>query len=146
MKIYIGNDHTGTKIKQAIINYFNHKYQFVNLGVNDEESSNYAEIAINVAKHVISDKGTIGILICGSGEGVCIAANKVHGIRCGLAYNNHVAALIKEHNNANIIAFAAREFSEEEIINMLDIFLKSEFKDERHLKRIAIIDEYEKNK
>lgn len=144
MKIFIANDHTGIETKKSIINYYKDKYELIDLGTNDNTSCNYAMIAEKLANNVIQNN-SIGIIICGSGEGVCMACNKVNGIRCGLAYNKNVAKMIKLHNNANVIAFGAREFDTNQIIEMLDIFLNTEFEGGRHQERIDFLTIIEKN-
>ncbi len=144
MKIYIGSDHTGTNLKNKIIHHYQDKYQFINCSSDDETPLNYAKIGIDVATCVAKDEGSLGIVICGSGIGISIAANKVQGIRCALIYNKEVAALAKQHNNANVIALGAREFSEEMIFQMLDVFFDSHYEGGRHEPRISTITTYEK--
>ncbi len=143
-KIYIGGDHSSPEYKQEIINYLTNKgYQMINLGTNTFDSVDYPDYGIKVAERVANDENSLGIIICGTGIGISIAANKVHGIRAALLYNNKTAKLAKEHNNANVIAFGARMFDIEEIIEMIDNFLSSKFLGERHSMRVNKITTYE---
>ncbi len=144
MKIYIGSDHAGTELKNKIIQKYQSTYEFINCSSDTSSPINYAESGIEVATKVAQDNGSLGIVICGSGIGISIAANKVKGIRCALLYNEEVAQLAKQHNNANVIAFGVRQFSDETIFKMLDKFLNATFEGGRHLDRIATIDTYEK--
>ncbi len=144
MKIYIGSDHAGTELKNKIIQKYQNTYEFINCSSDSESPINYAESGIKVASEVAQNKDSLGIVICGSGIGISIAANKVKGIRCALLYNEAVAKLAKQHNNANVIAFGARQFDDEMIFKMLDAFLNASFEGDRHLSRIATIDAYEK--
>lgn len=144
MKIYIGSDHAGTTLKQAIIKKYASQYEFINCTSDDITPLNYAQCALDVATNVAQTKDSLGIVICGTGIGISIAANKVKGIRCALVYNETVAALAKEHNNANVIAFGARQFDEEAVFKMLDAFLNAQFAGARHQTRLNTIDAYEK--
>ena len=108
----------------------------VNLGTNNDSSVNYVDYADKCAISIQSNPDALGIVICGTGVGISIAANKNKGIRCALLYNDSVAKLAKQHNNANIIAFGAREMQIEEILQRIDIFLEAEFEGGRHLNRI----------
>ena len=108
--------------------------------IKQDINKNYSGIGQEKVKNKEADKG---ILICNSGEGVAISANKVKGIRCGIGYNNDVAHLVVEHNNCNMIAFGAHFFSVEQIMEMVDIFLSSKFEGGRHEIRVNIISDYE---
>ena len=143
MKIFIANDHTGIELKQYLIKNLKGKYQIIDLGTNDSNSSNYAKIGEELANKVVKNN-SLGIAICGSGVGISIACNKVQGVRCALIYNNKIAKLAKEHNNANIIAFGAREYQKEEVLEMINIFLSSDFEGDRHIDRINYLSFIEK--
>lgn len=109
MKIAIGSDHRGVQLKENIINYLKElNVEYVDLGTNSEEKIDYPIIAEKVAKIVIKEKDTKGILICGTGIGMAITANKFKGIRCANCYNTETAKYSKQHNNANIIAIRCR--------------------------------------
>ncbi len=136
-KIFIANDHSAVETKEAVTRYLEAKgYEVVNLGTNTETSVNYVDYADKCALCIQSNPDALGIVICGTGVGISIAANKNKGIRCALLYNDSVAKLAKQHNDANIIAFGAREMKLEEILERLNIFLDSEFEGGRHLNRI----------
>ncbi len=137
MKISIGNDAHGYRIKAPIIEHLEKKgHQVVDVGTNEDAPCDYPLFAKEAAKKVANKECDLGIVICSSGEGVMMVANKVKGIRCGLAYNDDVARLMKEHNDANMIAFGASFTSIEDIIKRIDIFMNSTFDGGRHQRRI----------
>lgn len=146
MKIVLGSDHGGFLTKAKLIRHLESKgYEIIDVGTTSETSCNYAEFALMAAKIVSKKEGENGILICNSGEGVAIAANKVKGVRCGIGYNDEVSHLIKEHNNCNMISFGANFMSYEDIEKRVDIFLNSSFLGERHEVRVNTIIDYENN-
>ena len=108
IKVSIGNDHAGTSLKKYIIEYYKQNFDFINHGTDQEDSVDYPDFVHPVANDVENKTSTFGILICGSANGVCMTANKHQGIRAGLAWNKDVAALIKQHNNANIICIPSK--------------------------------------
>lgn len=139
MKIAIGCDHAGYEIKESLVSFLvKEGYEVVNCGTNSTESVNYPEYANKVSDCVLSGCD-FGVLICGSGEGVCMAANKNDGIRCGIGYNDDVSSLIRKHNNANVIAFGARFMTLDEIKKRLKIFLSTEFEGGRHQVRVDMM-------
>ena len=141
MKISIGSDHGGYEYKQEVIKFLkNHNYEVIDEGTHSLESCNYAEYAYKVAKDVQSKKADFGIVICTSGEGVCMASNKVKGVRCGLAYNDEVASLMRKHNNANVISFSQKFMSLWDILRRVEIFLNTKFEGGRHQVRVDFID------
>lgn len=146
-KIYFANDHAGYGVKQEIIDYLKQKgYEVVDYGANQEDGSvDYAPYAFKVSKEVVEDQA-LGVLVCGTGIGMSMAASKVDGTRVANIHNVETSELAKKHNNANVISLGARQHSIEEIKAMLDGFLDSEFEGERHERRINLISEYEKNK
>lgn len=144
MKIVLGSDHGGFNAKSEVIKYLKEKgYEIIDVGTFSNESCNYAEFGIDAAKKVALKEADYGVVICNSGEGISIAANKIKGIRCALLYNDDVAHLAKEHNDANMIAFGAQFMSVEDIKRRIDIFLNSKFEGGRHSLRIARISEEE---
>lgn len=144
MKIAIGSDHGGFEDKEIVKKHLEEKgYEVIDCGTFSKESCNYPTYALNTAEKVKNKEADKGILICNSGEGVAISANKVKGIRCGIGYNNDVAHLVVKHNNCNMIAFGAHFFSVEQIMEMVDIFLSSKFEGGRHEIRVNIISDYE---
>ncbi|MCH5180091.1 MAG: ribose 5-phosphate isomerase B [Erysipelotrichales bacterium] len=144
MKFSIGCDHGGYEYKMEIIRYLESiGHQVIDCGTFSKDSCHYPEFAIKAAEMVKDGKVDRGIVVCRSGEGVSIAANKVKGVRCALAYNETVARLCREHNDANMIAFGADYFSLEEVKRMLDQFIKAEFAKGNHETRVNIIKNYE---
>ena len=139
MKIAIASDHGGYEMKSYLIEQYSQKgIMFDDLGTNSAESCDYPLIADKMAEYITNKKADLGILVCGSGIGISIAANRHKGIRAALLYNEQVAALAKEHNNANVAVFGGRTQSKEEVMKYLDIFLNTEFSNgERHIRRIA---------
>lgn len=144
MKIAIGSDHAGYIIKDEIIKHFK-DYEFINLGTNTSDSVDYPDYAKKVADCIFNGNADFGILICGTGIGMSIAANKIKGIRCALIYNLNTAKLAKEHNNANIIAIGARELKIDDILNMIKEYINAKF-EERHQRRLDQIYKLEKEK
>lgn len=145
MKIGIANDHRGVEIKNKIINFLEEKgYVVIDYGTNTEESVDYPEYAFKVSKAVINKEIDLGILFCGTGIGMSIAANKVKGIRCAKIDNDDDAFFAKCHNQANVIAFGMNSNSLERIKEMITIFLNAKIdSDSRHQRRIELIDTYE---
>lgn len=145
MKIVIGSDHGGFEIKERLIEDLKKEnIDVIDVGCYSKESCNYAEFGLLAAKKVKEKEVDYGILICNSGEGISIAANKVKGVRCGLLYNDDVAHLVKEHNNCNMIAFGASFMKYEDILRRVHIFLNANFEGGRHEKRVETILNYEK--
>lgn len=140
MKISIGCDHGGYQQKLAVIKYLKEEgYEVIDVGTNSEESCHYPTYGEAAARLVASHECDFGIVICTSGEGIMMAANKVPGIRCGLGYNDDVSRLMRQHNDANMIAFGAKFMSNEEVINRIKIFLNTKFEGGRHALRVDLI-------
>ena len=145
MKIGIGNDHSSVEMKQAICAYLTQKgYEMVNYGTDSTESYPYPEAALNVANAVVNKEVDCGILICGTGIGIGIAANKVKGIRCATCSEPYSAKLSKMHNNSNILSFGARVVGVELAKMIVDSWLEAEFEGGRHQTRIDMIADIEK--
>lgn len=141
MKISLGSDHAGYTIKEEIKKYLTSKgYEVLDVGTNSTESCDYPIFAKAAAKLVSEGTAKYGVLVCSSGEGIMMTANKVKGVRCGLAYNDDVARLIRQHNNANMIAFGANFMKLEDIIKRIDIFLSTDFEGGRHERRVSEIE------
>ena len=141
MKIAIGNDHAGFEAKTSVAEYLTKQgHIVVDCGSYSAERCDYPDFAQAVSAKVVNGEADFGVLICGSGEGISIAANKVKGIRCGIAYNDEVAKLMKQHNNANVIAFGARFMTNDEIIQRINIYMSSSFEGGRHTDRVAKIE------
>ncbi len=143
--IAIGCDHGGYKVKEEIKKYLREEaILFKDFGSVSEERVDYPDIASEVAKSVQSNETQKGILICKSGIGMTITANKYKGIRCALCYNEETAKNAKIHNDSNILAIGADQLSMNEIINIVRLWLVSEFEGGRHQVRINLIKEIEK--
>lgn len=138
--IPIGADHAGYELKQELISYLKEKgYEPEDHGCYSTESIDYPDFAHPVATRVERDPDMLGILICGSGNGINMTANKHQGIRSALCWMPEIAKLAREHNNANIIALPARFISVEDAKEMVDLFLNTPFEGGRHAKRVAKI-------
>lgn len=146
MKIAFACDHGGFPVKEAILNHLKERGDVVtDFGTFSEESCNYPEFAFKAAESVASGENEKGVIVCSSGEGVCIAANKVKGIRAGIGYNDTVSQLLVEHNHANVITFGAKYMNLEDILRRIDIFLAATPAEGRHTIRVGMIEDYEKN-
>ncbi|MBE6445359.1 MAG: ribose 5-phosphate isomerase B [Alphaproteobacteria bacterium] len=143
MKIAIASDHGGFELKQKMIEHYAKQGMFFDdLGTNSTESCDYPLIAKKMTDAILEKKADMGILICGTGIGISIAANRVKGIRAAILYNEDVARLTREHNNANIAVFGGRMQKFEDVVKYFDIFMKTGFSEEnRHQKRICELDE-----
>lgn len=135
--IPIGSDHAGFKLKEKIINHLlKEGYEIKDFGPFSEESVDYPDFAHPVANFIEEKKADLGILICGSGNGINMTANKHQEIRSALCWKPEIAELARLHNNANIIALPARFISENEAIECVDVFLTTEFEGGRHANRV----------
>ncbi len=135
-KIFIASDHAGYNLKNSIILKLSKKQKIIDLGTNSKISVDYPDYAKRISKKVSSNKGSFGILICGSGMGMTIAANKTKNIRAALCYSKKNTKLSRLHNNANIITLGARLIDKKKAFNLIKIFLGTKFEGGRHLKRI----------
>lgn len=142
MRIAIGCDHGGYELKEQLRRYLSNKgYEVIDCGTDSVESVHYPVFAKMVAKNVLNGNADRGIVACTTGEGVAMAANRYKGIRCGIAYNNEVARLMRAHNDANILALGARFTPLEDAINRVELFLNTNFEGGRHQTRIEMLDE-----
>ena len=140
MKIAIGNDHVAVGMKNHITEYLTDKgYEIVNFGTDTSERCDYPVYGKKVAEAVVSGECELGILICGTGIGISVAANKVKGIRAAVCSEPYSARLTRQHNNANIIAFGARVVGEATAEMIVDEFLNAEYEGGRHQTRIDMI-------
>lgn len=140
MKISIGNDHAGTLYKFAIVDYLQAKgITVINHGTDSTDSADYADFVHPVATDVENEKVDFGIIICGSGNGANMTANKHQGIRSALCWTKEIAQLARSHNDANILSIPARFTAKEQAIEMVETFLNTAFEGGRHAKRIAKI-------
>ena len=144
-KVYIGCDHAALHLKNDVIGYLNDKgYNVEDLGPYTPDSVDYPVYAEKVGKAVLSDKGSLGILICGTGIGMSIAANKVKGIRAAAVSEVYSAIMTRKHNDANIICMGARVIGIETAKMIVDAFLETEYEGGRHQRRVDMINALEK--
>lgn len=144
MKIAIGNDHVAVELKNHITKYVEAKgYTVVNFGTDSSESCDYPIYGEKVARAVASGECDLGILICGTGIGISLAANKVKGIRAAVCSEPYSARLTRQHNNANIIAFGARVVGQAMAEMIVDEFLNAEYEGGRHQRRVDMITKIE---
>lgn len=138
--IAIGGDHAGFEYKTEVIKWLGEKgYQLDDKGVHENKSSDYPDYAHPVANAVEDGDASMGILICGSANGVCMAANKHQGIRAALCWQTDVAKITRQHNNANVICIPARFVALEYAKQMIEVFLETPFEGGRHARRVEKI-------
>jgi len=141
LKIAIGSDHGGFEFKQVLIKWLkSQRIDFQDFGTNSGNSCDYPDYGIPAAESVAKGKNDIGILICNNGIGMSILANKKTGIKAALVYNENSAKATKEHHNSNVLCLGGQEFTNEELIRFVQIWLNSEFKGGRHQKRILKVE------
>lgn len=142
MKISLGCDHGGYDLKEKVKKYLEEKgYEVADCGCYSKESCDYPEYARKAAWMVANGEVEKGIVICTTGIGVSIVANKIKGIRCALCHNEHTATMTRLHNNANMLAMGAVEISAEDALKITEIFLTTEFSgEEKHMRRVAQIE------
>jgi ribose 5-phosphate isomerase B len=137
MKIAIGNDHAGTELKLQILRYLEeNNHTVINVGTDTDESVDYPDFAHQVAQKVDQGETEKGVVICGSGNGVNITVNKYPGVRSALCWTTEIAALARQHNNANVIAIPARFVSAEMALEMVKVFFETDFEGGRHSRRV----------
>jgi len=140
MIIAIGNDHAGTQYKYAVITFLESKgIEVINYGTDSEDSVDYPDFVHPVASDVERQKVDYGIIICGSGNGASMTANKHQGVRAALCWIKEIAKLARQHNNANILSIPARYVSQAQAIDMVDTFLETGFEGGRHQNRVEKI-------
>ena len=140
--IALASDHAGFKLKERIKKYLvDNNYDIMDLGTNSEASVDYPIYARKAAKAVAEGTCEKGIVCCGTGIGMSIAANKVKGIRCALIHNEYTAEMCKKHNNANMIAMGARVVDPDEALKMVEVWMNAQFEEGRHQRRIDEIEE-----
>ena len=148
MIIVLAADHGGYELKNAIKEHLKgrlgpdgEKFKIADLGTNSSDSVDYPDYGKACGEAVASGKGQLGIVCCGTGIGISIAANKIKGVRCALCTTAEMAALAKEHNNANVLALGGRTTTPELAIEIVDTWLDSEFEGGRHARRTGKLDE-----
>tara|TARA_B100000579_G_scaffold194602_1_gene159006 strand:+ start:239 stop:661 length:423 start_codon:yes stop_codon:yes gene_type:complete len=138
-KIFIASDHAGFKLKNSIILKFTKTKIIEDLGPKSSDSVDYPDFAKKLSRKVSSNKGSFGILVCGSGMGMAITANKIKNIRAALCYSAKNTKLSRLHNNANIITLGERLINKNKAFKLIEIFLKTKFEGGRHLRRVKKI-------
>ncbi|MFO0947866.1 MAG: ribose 5-phosphate isomerase B [Planctomycetota bacterium] len=144
MKLAVGSDHRGFHVKRRIINFLReHKHDVIDVGTNSEDSVDYPDYAISVAQMIVNGEVERGILICGTGLGMSIAANKFPGIRATPVHDDVTAELSRRHNDSNILCLSADLLGERLISHVVDIWIKTEFEGGRHARRLNKINDLE---
>ena len=136
MKINISSDHAGFKLKKSIVSFLSKNYEINDLGPYLEDSVDYPDFAHKLVKDLIENKVAMGILICGSANGISMAANKHKDARAAVCWNKEIARLAKQHNNANILSLPARFVTETEAFDIIKAFIDTDFEGGRHLRRV----------
>ena len=141
MNILVSNDHAGVELKNAVKKFLEERGCVVeNLGDNSGESVDYPDIIHPLAKEISKNKDKKGIIMCGTGNGVSMVANKYEGVRAGLCWSKEIAELIRKHNDANVLSLPARFISTKEALEIVEIFLNTDFEGGRHERRVLKID------
>ncbi len=145
MKVVIGSDHAGKELREVVVTYLETQgHEVIDCGTH-RERANYAVEGIKVGENISMGNGDLGIIICGTGVGISIAANKVRGVRAALANTVEFAKLAREHNNANVLSMGARFINVDEAKAIVDTFLTTEFEGGRHSDRVDTISDYEES-
>ena len=141
MRLSIGSDHAGYELTRALVEHLRQKgHELDDHGTFSSDSTDYPSYAHAVADAVAQERADLGIVVCGSGNGVNITANKHHGVRSALAWNGEVAALARQHNDANVLALPARYIGLEEALVIVEAFLSNRFEGGRHQRRVEAIE------
>jgi len=142
MKIALASDHGGFALKEQIKEHLNNReFELLDLGTNSEESVDYPLFGKACGEAIASGKAELGIICCGTGIGISIAANKVRGVRCALATNEYMAEMAKKHNDANILALGGRVLNLQEATKIVDTWLDTKFEGGRHQRRVDMLNE-----
>lgn len=140
MSIAIGSDHAGFELKEQILLYLaEHNIDYNDIGVYENKRADYADYGVKVAKMVVAGESEMGIIICGTGIGISISANKVRGARAALCTSDFMAEMARKHNDANILALGGRTTTIDIAARMIEIFLSAEFEGGRHTARVEKI-------
>ncbi len=139
MKIIIASDHAGYELKENIIRHFANEFEWENMGTYSSESVDYPDFAHPLAEKISNGENKYGILICGTGNGIGMTANKHANVRAALCWNVDIAALARQHNDANILVLPARFIAEEDAFKVVETFFSTEFEGGRHQRRVEKI-------
>ena len=140
MKIAVGADHAGFPLKKEVVEWVRELgHEVLDCGTNSADSVDYSDFARAVGEAVLAGNADLGVLVCGTGQGVAMAANKMRGVRCALCNDPYSARLTREHNNANVLALGARVTPPERALDIVRTFLKTAFEGGRHERRISKI-------
>lgn len=139
MKIIIASDHAGYELKESIIKHFTNEFEWENMGTYSSESVDYPDFAHPLAEKISNGENKYGILICGTGNGIGMTANKHANVRAALCWNVDIAALARQHNDANILVLPARFITEEDAFKVVETFFSTEFEGGRHQRRVEKI-------
>lgn len=137
MKVFIASDHAGFELKEKIIEHFSKNFAFENLGPDSTDRVDYPDFAIKLSEKL--GQGDLGVLVCGSGQGVCMTANKFAHIRAALCTNEELAELSRAHNNANVLCLGSRTVEEELNLKIFNKFMTTDFEGGRHQARVEKI-------
>ncbi len=141
MRIAIASDHAGLEMKNFIGDVLKEKkFDVLDLGTHDSQSVDYPLYADKLTEAVLNKQADLGILVCGTGIGISIRANRHKGIRAAVLYSDEVAEMVKKHNNANVLVFGGRTMAREDVAKRIDIFLNTAFEGGRHQHRIDMLD------
>ena len=138
-KIYIASDHAGYLLKKKILEKFSNNQKIIDLGPSNTTSVDYPDFAKKLSRKVASDRGSFGVLVCGSGTGMAIAANKTKNIRAAMCFSAKNTQLSRLHNNANIITLGSRLINKNKAFKFINIFIKTKFEGGRHKRRVKKI-------
>jgi ribose 5-phosphate isomerase B len=147
MKVVLGADHNGVEFKRLLTRHLEEMHhEVIDVGPQTTESVDYPDFAFAAAEMVAAGRADRGILICGSGAGMSMAANKVKGVRAALCLTTEAARLARGHNDANVLTLAGWQSEADDVLEIVDTFLRSEFEGGRHARRVDKIKEYEEGK
>lgn len=140
-RIILSSDHADIELRQTLANHVQSRgYEVLDIGPTTSESTHYPKHGQAAATRVASGEFDLGILLCGTGQGIMMAANKVKGIRCGVCSDTFSASMIRQHNNANMLSMGARVIGEGLALDIVDAFLDAEFEGGRHATRVGMIE------
>lgn len=147
MRIILGSDHGGYDLKLAVIEYLEENHiDYLDVGCYSKESVDYPSFGIKVGEMIRDKAGDFGVVICTTGIGISISANKVKGIRCALCFNEKVSMMTRLHNDSNVLALPGAYLTKEEAKKIVKTFLNTNFEGGRHTRRVEIINEYDNNR